>query len=123
MSLSMCKVEVHATNKCTKDALHVRLLLEPLEGATASTPIPIKNDNHACVSWSKSTTTKGMKHLNLRDNFVREAVALKDVVVSHIAGRLNKADLFTKELRDGAHFRTIRDSFMRPHIRAQIRPQ
>jgi hypothetical protein len=29
-----------------------------------------------------------------------------------VKGRVNPADIFTKEMRDGAHFRRLRDSFM-----------
>jgi hypothetical protein len=34
--------------------------------------------------------------------------------VLHVPGRSNPADIFTKEMRDGAHFRRLRDSFMCP---------
>ena len=113
-SLSSCEAEVRATNECAKETLHLRLLLSDLGTNDATSPSPVYNDNHACVDWSKSTTTKGMKHVNLRDNCVREAVSLKELLVSHIAGKINPADLFTKELRDGSHFRRVRDSFMCP---------
>jgi hypothetical protein len=34
------------------------------------------------------------------------------VKVTHIPGVINASDLFTKELKDAAHFRRCRDSFM-----------
>ena len=32
--------------------------------------------------------------------------------VRHVPGKLNPADIFTKEMKDGAHFRRLRDAFM-----------
>ncbi len=32
--------------------------------------------------------------------------------ILHVSGRVNPADIFTKEMRDGAHFQQLRDSFM-----------
>ena len=73
---------------------------------------PIFNDNQGCVNWCKNVCTKGMRHINLRECAVRESVADGDLTVIHVDGKLNPADLFTKELRDGSHFRKLRDSFM-----------
>ena len=53
-----------------------------------------------------------MKHVSLRDCAVRESVVHKELTIQHVAGKRNPADLFTKELRDGAHFRKLRNSFM-----------
>jgi hypothetical protein len=54
-------------------------------------------------------TTKGLRHKQIRENAVRESVQNKFIEVKHIAGRLNLADMFTKEDKDTAHFITIRD--------------
>ena len=34
------------------------------------------------------------------------------ISVSHISGKCNIADIFTKEIRDSANFRRLRDAFM-----------
>ena len=47
--------------------------------------------------------------MELRENSVREWVENKTLNVLHINGRINPTD---KEMRDGAHFRQLRDSFM-----------
>ena len=57
-------------------------------------------------------TSKAARHIELRDNSVREWVQDKTLAVKHVAGKVNPADIFTKEMRDGAHFRRLRDSFM-----------
>jgi hypothetical protein len=36
----------------------------------------------------------------------------KTINIQHVSGKINPADIFTKEMRDGAHFRHLQDSFM-----------
>jgi hypothetical protein len=72
----------------------------------------VYNDNQACVNWSASCTTKGIKHISLRENVIRERQAAGDVTITHIPGVINPSDIFTKELKDAAHFRRLRDSMM-----------
>ena len=50
--------------------------------------------------------------MNLKENYVREAHQLGLAEVKHIPGVINASDLFTKELKDAAHFRRCRDSMM-----------
>ena len=50
--------------------------------------------------------------MELRENSVREWVENKTLNVLHVSGRVNPADIFTKEMWDGAHFRRLQDSFM-----------
>jgi hypothetical protein len=52
-------------------------------------------------------TSKAARHIELRENSIREWIAVK-----HVSGKINPADIFTKEMRDGTHFRRLRDSFM-----------
>ncbi|EJK49444.1 hypothetical protein THAOC_31680 [Thalassiosira oceanica] len=48
-----------------------------------------------------------------KDNSVWEYVDEELIDVVHIAaGKCNPADIFTKEMKDGAQFRCIRDSFI-----------
>jgi hypothetical protein len=53
------------------------------------------NDYFGCVDWSNSFSTKGMHHVNIRENGVREARLLGEVSILHIPGTSNPADLFT----------------------------
>ena len=78
----------------------------------ADHPITIYNDNQACIDWSASVTTKGTKHLNLRENYVRESQHMGITKITHIPGVINASDIFTKELKDTAHFRRCRDTMM-----------
>ena len=72
----------------------------------------IYNDNKACVDWSKSCTTKGLRHIQMRENRIRENIESRFVSIKHIDGKINIADVFTKEMRDINHFVTLRDLFM-----------
>ncbi len=75
-------------------------------------PSPLYNDNAACIQWSHNMTSKKIRHMELRKNFVREWVENKTLNVFHVSGRVNPTDIFTKEMQDGAHFRRLQDSFM-----------
>ena len=47
--------------------------------------------------------------MQIRENLIRENVASKFIEIKHCEGKLNIADLFTKEDKDVSHFCTIRD--------------
>jgi len=44
-------------------------------------PTSIFNDNKGAVDWSNSSSTKGMRHVNIRENAVREAIGFNEVSV------------------------------------------
>jgi hypothetical protein len=58
-------------------------------------------------------TSKGNRHIKLKDNVTCEWVDNGSITVSHVSGKYNPADIFTKEMQDGANFCRLRDSFMR----------
>jgi hypothetical protein len=67
----------------------------------------------AAVQWSNSTSTKGMRHVNIRENAVREAIQeFNEVEVLHIDGKVNISDILTKEHKSADTYLSIRDSFM-----------
>ena len=76
-SLSSCEAEIRATNEGVKLTMGVRHLAEALSDLgillpDASLPTDLYNDNHSCVIWANSTTTKGIRHMELREDSVRE---------------------------------------------------
>eukprot|EP00804_Cyclotella_cryptica_P022103 CCRYP_011581-RA/>CCRYP_011581-RA protein AED:0.10 eAED:0.05 QI:0/0/0/1/0/0/6/0/1337 len=111
-SRSSCEAEILATDACVVDLLHIKHCAIDLGIADAQQTITIYNDNQAAVNWAAAFTTKGTKHINLHENCVREAHHSKIVKITHIPGVINASDLFTKELKDAAHFRRCRDSMM-----------
>jgi hypothetical protein len=77
-----------------------------------SSPTLLYNDNDACVKWLHNMTSKAAHHIELHENSIREWVQDKTLIVVHVAGKVNPTDIFTKEMKDGAHFQRLRDSFM-----------
>ena len=72
-------------------------------------PIEIYNNNNAYVCWGKSTTTKGLCHMTIRENAIRKSVTNKVVSSTHIEGKINIADIFTKGLKDANLFIILRN--------------
>ena len=86
-------------------------LCYPIEDTT-SPPSPLYNDNDACAKWCHNMTTKGNRHIKNRKNSTCEWVADGTITVTHIAGKCNVSEIFTKEMRDGANFHRLRGSCM-----------
>jgi hypothetical protein len=80
--------------------------------ADVTSPTSLFNDNNACDRWSYNMTSKAACHIELRENSVRKWIQSKLLTVKHVSGKLNSSDIFTKEMRDGMHFRRLWDSFM-----------
>ena len=108
---SSCQAEVHSINEITKRVLEYKLHFRDIN-LPINSPILIKNDNQGAIHWSKGTTTKKMRWVDLRENLVRENIGNKNIDVMHIPGKLNLSDIFTKEFRDVSQFLFLRNSFM-----------
>jgi hypothetical protein len=113
---SSAEAEIYATNECVKFLLELSQLFEFLDVKEIFMPgsTTIYNDNRACVIWSKCSTTKGLRSIQMRENMIRENILSKFVTISHVDGKLNLADMFTKEMKDIAHFVHLRDLLMQP---------
>ncbi|KAL7516128.1 hypothetical protein ACHAWF_000027, partial [Thalassiosira exigua] len=110
-ALSSCEAEIVATNECIVSLLSIRHRMADLGLPDVADTTSVFNDNRGVVDWSKNVTNKGVKHFNLKENKVREVHASGDAAVTHIPGEINSSDIFTKEMKDAAHFRRLRDSF------------
>jgi hypothetical protein len=111
---SSAEAEIYATDECAKNLLHLINIINDLSLTSdlISGPIPIWNDNNACVCWSKNTTTKGLRHVQIRENAIREGVFAGIFDVKHISGKDNPSNIFTKEDKDIEHFVNVRNSIM-----------
>ncbi len=117
MSLSSCEVKIPATNATLKKVVDFCNLSCSVSNAgytlpNIDTPILLYNDNDSSVKWSYNMTSKSACHIELCRNSVCEWVQDNTLNVKHVSGKLNPADIFTKEMRNSAHFRQLRDSFM-----------
>jgi len=63
-------------DECAKFLLELEQLLDFLEVKHLFMPSTniIYNDNKAYVNWSKTCTTKGLRHIQVKENCVRENV-------------------------------------------------
>ena len=61
-------------------------------------------------------TTKGLRHMTIRENAIRESVDNKFIKVMHVSGKTNLADMFTKEMKDTNHFINLRNLIVSPHV-------
>ncbi len=117
-ALSLCEAEIRATNMGSCLTINIRNMISHLANCgfpinNTSSATPVNNDNNACIKWCHNSTSKGNCHIKLRENVTREWVDNGSIMVSHVSGKSNPADLFTKEMWDRAHFRRLQDSFMR----------
>ncbi len=76
------------------------------------TATPLYNNNEVCIKWCHNMTTKGNFHIKQCENAVQEWVADGTLTVLHVSGKTNIADIFTKEMCNGANFWCLRDSLM-----------
>ena len=107
-SRSSCEAEIKATDECTKATQFFRHVLEDLNLALKD-PVKIYNDNRGCIDWSHSMSTKRLRHYNIRENCVREAILEKEILVIHIPGPRNPGDIMTKEHKCDKVYCELRD--------------
>jgi len=116
-ALSSAEAEIYATSEATKYLLSLSYALNDLDHAQTfiNGPMIIWNDNRSCIDWCKGTTTKRLRHMQMRDNRVRECIATGLLDVGHVPGPKSLSDIFTKEMRDAPHFVELRDQMVTPH--------
>ena len=85
-----------------------------------SSPTKLYNDNMNFIHWSRNSTSKNIRHLQIQDNAIRESVQNRTVAIIHIEGKINPADIFTKEEIDIAHYLLVRNSIVLIHFPSNI---
>jgi hypothetical protein len=101
-SLSSCKAEIRATNKVPKLLMGIRHLADDIQKngydiVDTAEASPLYNDNELCVKWSHNMIKKQIRHMEMRENAVREWVQDAFLKVIHVSGRINPADIFTRD--------------------------
>ena len=119
---SSAESEIYATDECCKDILFLSQLITDLnlKQELLQSTTTIYNGNMACVQWSKNRTTRSIRHIQLRENAVREAVQRGQISVLHVPGKLNPSDILTKEDKDTLHYITLRDCVVSPNPIGQL---
>jgi hypothetical protein len=76
-SLSSCEAEICATNEVSKLLMGLCNLAKSVRASGFNIPdttaaSPLYNNNESCVPWSHNMTTKQIRHMEMRENAVRE---------------------------------------------------
>ena len=103
----MTEAEIAAGVMVAQDMLYMYHLLESLE-LEVELPMVLEMDNSSAVDIANSWSVGGrMHHVDMRNYFLRK---LKDqglLVIRHIAGESNDADIFTKNVTSAEFNRHI----------------
>ena len=109
VSRSTCESEIKSADKGTKVTQFLCHLFSDLHMPDVNLPTTLWNDNKGAVEWSHNCANKKMRHLNICNMAVHDAHRCSDIIISHLPGDLNVADLFTKEHKDDTHFIHLRN--------------
>ncbi|XP_050672421.1 copia protein isoform X2 [Leptidea sinapis] len=97
VALSTAEAEYMAMTEATKEALHLKYLLEDI-GVFQQT-VTIYNDNLAAqMLVNNQMTGKRSKHISIKEHFIRDCVQKKLVTIRYKDTEHMEADLFTKAI-------------------------
>lgn len=111
-ALSTTEAEVYAATEAVKDAAHLKLLLHDL-GCRDDVPIPIHEDNTACIQMTRQRfkAYSRARHYTQRVSFLQERVADKTIEMVQTPTSEEIADALTKPL-PSEHFIRFRDAMV-----------
>ncbi|KAJ9551624.1 hypothetical protein OSB04_015669 [Centaurea solstitialis] len=98
MALSSCEAEYMAACAASCQAIWLRDLLGEITGSKMQEVI-IRVDNTSAIALVKNPVFHGRsKHIKSRYHYIRERVEEKEILVEHISGKEQRADILTKAL-------------------------
>jgi hypothetical protein len=98
VALSSCEAEYISVTHCARDVLWLRSMFAEL-GYPQESPTPIFCDNQGTVACTHDPHAHSkMKHISIREHFIRDCIGKRLINVIHINGKDNPADIFTKPL-------------------------
>jgi hypothetical protein len=99
VALSTCEAEYIATSYCACTVTWLRTLLTELS-FPQFTPTPMFCDNTGTVQCTHNHPQhhSRMKHIDVKNHFIRSCIDMGHISVKHISGSENIADLLTKNL-------------------------
>ena len=108
---SSAEAEIYTIDECVKALQHIRHIFEDLhlDHLLPSTFL-IYNDNEASVKWTTNMTNKGLRHIQMQENAICEAVLSGFVTVDHIRTHFGLLRWFTiiKQVRTAGRFRDVK---------------
>ena len=98
VALSTAEAEYRAATLATKEIVWLRRLLSEL-GYTQQSPTILHEDNAACVKMVENPmVSERNKHIEMDCHFIRDHYDLDGIKLVQTPTKLQKADLFTKNL-------------------------
>ena len=103
-----------AASSLVHEVIYIRRLLDKL-GFPQNDPTPIGEDNRTCIAWGEGAVggSDQAKHIDLRKNFVHDAVKDGILTLHAESSADNIADLLIKPLAEPA-FLFLRKRMMGP---------
>ena len=74
---SSAEAEIYATDECVKNIQQLCNICSDLKFPKSNNYVLVYNDNNAYVLWSHNCTSKGLRHIQIREITVRESIQSK----------------------------------------------
>ena len=114
-SRSVCQAEILSMDEGCKSTLMIRHVMADLKMIETSKPTPLYNDNRGAVDWSSGCNiSKRLRHFNIREIAVRDDVEAGEISITHLPGKYNIADIFTKEISCDKLFQSLAYQLISP---------
>ena len=111
MTLSVAEAESTAGVMIVQDMLYIYHLLKSLE-LEVKLPMDLEMDNTGGVDLANNWSVGGrMHHVDIRNYFLRELKEQVLLIIKHVPGELNDADIFTKNV-SGPVFNQHKQSYI-----------
>ena len=92
------RIRIYYATTAVTHALWLKRLLSKITD-TKEENVTIYVDNKSAIALMKNPVFHGRsKHINTKYDFMRECVEKEDIVVEHISGELQRADILTNSL-------------------------
>ncbi len=114
VTLSSCEAKLNAAVLCVQDMIYGKNLLESV-GLKVQLLMVLEMDNKGAVDLIHSFSVGGcMRHINVKQCFLRELKEANQLIVNWIPGSENNADMLTKKL-DGPPFKRYAEMLLGEH--------
>ena len=108
VALSSCEAEFMAATDAAKQAIWLQDLFAEVIGTTCER-VTIRVDNKSAIALTKNPVFHGRsKHIHRKYHFIRECVENGQILVEHVPGVNQRADILTKALAK-IKFKEMRD--------------